>query len=194
MGRAARFPTDAFLSAALELASADPASATVAAVARRVGAPIGSVYHRFPSRNGLLAQAWLRAAERFQAGFLAHLSAGDALAAARYTPAWTRAHLSEARLLLLHRREDLASGPWPRPLAARAVRLGVDLDAGLRVFTRRRYGRSDPRLLRRVAFALVDIPYAAVRSHLRRDEAPPRHVEALVVEAASALLARRRSR
>lgn len=189
MGRPARYPPAAFLSAALDLASADPAQATVAAIARRVGAPIGSVYHRFDSRDALVAEVWLRAVEAFQAGFLAALAAGDATGAACHTPRWSRAHVREARLLLAHRTEDLVSERWPEAVAERAARLRSALERGLRGFARRRYGRADAALLRRVRFALVDVPYAGVRPHLARGEAPPEDVEALVTAAASAVLA-----
>jgi AcrR family transcriptional regulator len=188
MGRPARYEPEAFLSAALRLAAEGPASVTVSAIARRVGAPIGSMYHRFPSRGALLAQLWLRAAESFQEGFIDALEEGDALGAALHTPRWVRGHPDEARLLLLHRREDLASGPWPRRIRARAEALRLALDAALRGFAVRRGGRADAATMRRVVFALVDVPYAAVRRHLRAGESPPGLVDALITETCIALL------
>ena len=43
-------------------------AATMAAVAASLDAPIGSLYHRFNSKEELLARLWLRTAERFQEG------------------------------------------------------------------------------------------------------------------------------
>jgi len=45
----------------------------MASVAARLGAPTGSIYHRFRSRKELMAETWLAAAESFQAGFIAAL-------------------------------------------------------------------------------------------------------------------------
>ena len=49
-----------FLAAARDLAAAGgPASVTVSSVTGRLGAPVGSFYHRFASRDVLLANVWL---------------------------------------------------------------------------------------------------------------------------------------
>src|ERR687897_2072654 len=52
-------------------------SATVEAIAGESGAPTGSIYHRFGSRDELLARLWLRAVYRSQASFLAALEQED---------------------------------------------------------------------------------------------------------------------
>src|SRR6478752_6242785 len=43
-----------------------PRAASVATIAAESGAPVGTLYHRFGSRDGVLAAAWIRALERFQ--------------------------------------------------------------------------------------------------------------------------------
>ena len=59
--------TDAILDATRALVLAEgPRAASVGAIAKASGAPAGTLYHRFASRNGILAAAWLRALERFQ--------------------------------------------------------------------------------------------------------------------------------
>ena len=59
--------TDEILDAARAIVlAAGPRAASVATIARESGAPVGTLYHRFGSRDGLLAAAWLRALERFQ--------------------------------------------------------------------------------------------------------------------------------
>ena len=64
--------SDGILDAARTLVLRDgPRAASVAAIARESGAPVGTLYHRFGSRDAVLAAAWLRALERFQAGALA---------------------------------------------------------------------------------------------------------------------------
>jgi AcrR family transcriptional regulator len=191
MGRPARFPADVVLDGAARLlAAGGPAAATTAAVARAIGAPSGSVYHRFASRDLLLARLWVRTVGRFQAVFLAALADPDldraAVGAALAVPGWCRAHPDEARVLLLHRRDDLV-GRWPVELDAELAGLNDGLAGALRAHAERRYG-ADPAGLARVTFALVDVPYAAVRRHLAAGVAPPPEVDGLVGEAVAALL------
>jgi AcrR family transcriptional regulator len=113
-----------------------------------VGAPTGSIYHRFGSRDVLLAQVWLRAAGAFQGAFFERLigpaprAAG--LMAALYMAQRVRERPEEARLLL-HRREDFVDRGWPAALRARATQLGQQVEAELRVFTHRLCGRHDAR-------------------------------------------------
>ena len=48
-------------------------AATVEGIARSSGAPTGSIYHRFGSRDEMLAQLWMRTVRRSQLRFLAAL-------------------------------------------------------------------------------------------------------------------------
>ncbi|MCG7527704.1 TetR/AcrR family transcriptional regulator, partial [Streptomyces sp. OfavH-34-F] len=76
MARPPRFSTEQLLDAAVPLAAASgPAGVTMSAVAQATGAPSGSVYHRFPGRDALLAEVWLRTVERFQDGWFAAVDA-----------------------------------------------------------------------------------------------------------------------
>jgi AcrR family transcriptional regulator len=192
VGRPARFPPDLILDGAARLlAEGGPAAATTAAVAAALGAPSGSVYHRFASRDLLLARLWVRTVGRFQAVFLAALAHPDldraAADAATADPVWCRAHPDEARVLLLHRRADLV-GRWPAELDAELAVLNDAVGAALVEHTRLRYGTADRDRLARVTFALVDVPHAAVRRHLADGSAPPAEVDALGREAVAALL------
>src|SRR5262249_18696575 len=111
MARPARFSDNDLLAAAARVAAAHgPAGTTIGAIAKAAGAPTGSLYHRFPSRDALLGTLWLELVARFQQGWIDALAAYDATAAALHTPAWVRGHPTEARLLLLHRRKDFLSG------------------------------------------------------------------------------------
>jgi AcrR family transcriptional regulator len=85
-----------FLDAARTLATEHgPAGVTVGSVTQHLGAPIGSFYHRFASRDVLLAELWLTTVLAFQEEFVAAIEAGDGLAAALHTPRWARANLTE---------------------------------------------------------------------------------------------------
>ena len=198
MGRPPRFPTGLILDGTLRvLAGGGPAATTTTAVAAAIGAPSGSLYHRFPSRDLLLARLWVRTVSRFQEVFLAALAVPDdagqdevrsaARAAAVAVPGWCRDHLDEARVLLLHRRSDLV-GRWPGELDDELAALNTAIGEALRGVARRRYGTTGPAELGRVTFALVDVPYAASRRHVALGRAPPPEVDALVAETVTALL------
>jgi AcrR family transcriptional regulator len=189
MGRKPRFTQDSFTKAALEIVSREgPAGLTMAAVAKRVKAPVGSVYHRFPSRDILIAELWLQTVESFQEGFLELLEQQNGLDATLYTSRWVREHMNEARLLLLHRREELMSEEWPAGLADRARRMARRLDRGIEHFTKTQLGEITDDNLRRTLFAVIDVPFAAVRGHLQAGEVPPPIVDHLVAEAYSAVM------
>jgi AcrR family transcriptional regulator len=170
-----------FLDAALVLvAERGPGAATVAAVTERLSAPIGSFYHRFPSRDALLGELWLKTVLAFQQGIEAALAAGDGLAAALHTPIWARGHLNEGCLLLLYHRDDFVQGDWPEKLqqgvAAHTQRARISLEN----FARSAFGCAGPDELRRAQFVLAEVPVAAVRQHLRRREPPPPIVDDLI--------------
>jgi len=191
MGRTAKYTAEQFVDAALDLAvQQGPAAVTIAAVAGKLGAPIGSVYHRFVSRDVLLAKLWLRVVRSFQEGFLDTLQREGGLEAALYTPRWVRTHPKEAKLLLVYRREELISGAWPDEIRSLAARVTREMDAGIVKFTKRLFGRVTKSALRRTLFALVDVPYAAVRRSLVSDQPPAEELDQLVAETYTAILGR----
>ncbi|MEU8124412.1 TetR/AcrR family transcriptional regulator [Spirillospora sp. NPDC049024] len=184
MGRPAKFSEDRILDAALAVtAEGGPAAATIAAIADRLGAPSGSLYHRFGSRDLLLATLWTRCVRRFQDGFVAALDADDAEAAALHTPRWCRENPAEAAVLLLHRRRDLAAA-WPAELAEPLDALNARAAGALTAFARRRGVDRD-----RLVFATVDVPYGAVRRHLLDRRPPPARVDELIATTCRAVLA-----
>src|SRR5580692_9907576 len=127
----AKFEQVDFLSAAQAIAAAEgPAAVTIASITARLGAPTGSFYHRFASRNVVLGDLWLRTVLDFQAGIGAALDAGDGLRAALHTPAWVRAHPDNARLLLMYDRRDFVQGEWPEELRERVAELARRMEAG----------------------------------------------------------------
>ena len=62
----AKFTRDEILDAAVEqIAAAGFSGASVASIARSIGAPSGSIYHRFASREHLIGALWVRTASRY---------------------------------------------------------------------------------------------------------------------------------
>jgi AcrR family transcriptional regulator len=185
MPRAPQFDQAQILDAAKRLiARHGPSGATIGAIAQAVGAPTGSIYHRFASRDVLLAEVWLRAATAFQTAFFERLAGSvpreAGLAAALYMAQRVRERPREARVLLLHRREDFVDRGWPANMRRRAEQLGRQVEAELRAFSSRLCGRQDARTVRSIAYALVEAPVAAVRRHVAAEESPPAYVDGLI--------------
>lgn len=185
MPRPISYAADQILDAVVRTAAEHgPKHTTIARIAARLGAPSGSIYHRFASRSALLGEAWLRAAEAFQAEFVRRLGADDAEAAGRDALAWfisfVRTERQQAQLLLLHRREDFLAAQWPASLKRRARELGALMNAALNEIARRLVGRADANTLRLLTFALAEAPLAAVKRHLEANEAIPRIVDVLI--------------
>jgi AcrR family transcriptional regulator len=184
MPRPARYTVDDLLDAAAKLlADQGPAAVTMSSVARAVGAPSGSMYHRFPTRAALCGELWMRTEERFHAGFTAALSAAEdpqarCVDAARFTVRWCRRNPDEAQVLLAGA-DALCAADWPDPLTARRRRLHRKL---------RRLLAGLPADGDRVNAAVIDIPYAVVRRHLIAGRKIPPSAEDIVSDCARALI------
>jgi len=170
-----------FIDAARVLANArGPAAVTVDSVAQHLKAPKGSFYHRFASRDALLGELWLQTVLAYQQGFLTAIEAGDGLAAALHIPRWSRAHLDDARLLLLYSRHDFVQGDFPAPLRRGVREQAERFEACLSRFARDAFGRAGPSQLKRATFVLAEVPIAAVKGYLERREAPPMLADELI--------------
>jgi len=185
MARPARYDRDLIInSAASVIAKGGPASATIARIAQALGAPTGSIYHRFASRNELLGEVWLRTVAGFQNEIVAHLAASDpktgGLAAVHAVPEWVRNHPQEARILLLYRSDDFLQHGWPEPMSARAKKLRLQMTESLDDFCHRLLGRSDATSLQIVGFALAEAPLAALRRYAKEGVAPPPIIDELL--------------
>lgn len=191
MGRRAHI-SDADLVAAAGRACArlGLARATIDAIAKEAGVPVGSVYHRVDSRAALLAEVWIAAAQAFGANFLQELGDANTLEAAAevalVTPRFTRADHAGGVVLLAHRRDDFLEGA-PAPLRTRAGELSSDLQKGITEAARRLLP-GDKRGREKLAIALVGVPYGAVRVFLPQ-ATPPAELDPVILAAARAALA-----
>lgn len=169
-----------------------PRAASVAAIARASGAPVGTLYHRFASRDGILTATWLRALERFQRRALAAAEQDDPLEAAVAMAAsqigFAREQPQDARLLLTLRREDLLDADPDRAFRTRLDAINAPLEASLQRLTRALRGRADARSREAILRAVVDLPNAAIRRHVRDDGSLPGWLERDVAAAARRLL------
>lgn len=185
MVRTARFDAEAFVSAATALVAAGgPDAATLTAIAARVGAPTGSVYHRFPSRAAILAAAWLKAHAAFSARICPLLEQGAGRAAALALVGWARAEPEAAALLLLHDTESvLADAPPPAQLqAVRDEQQALDRSFSTYMSLVAPTAAVDPAAVARARFRLFDGPIALLRPTLGRPGGVPPYVDDLVAE------------
>jgi AcrR family transcriptional regulator len=185
--------TDEILDAARELLlTRGPRATGVAAIAELSGAPVGSIYHRFGSRDALLAEVWLRALERFQQSFLAAAEDGDPLRACAEMAAsvvrFARSHPADSSVLLSTREADLLDGEPAAELQARRAAINAPLTAALRHLARAHYGKADRRSVELVCFAVVDLPAGALRRHASSAQTLPAWLEDEVAAAAVRVL------
>lgn len=196
MARPARFSDEGILEAASVIVAArGPGAATVSAIGASIGAPNGSIYHRFRTRDELLGRLWLQKARAFQDAFIEGLSHHDPFQAgldgALSLPASVRRDLEGARILMLYRREDFEGGGWPTRMSREAARLGRQVTDALDDIARRLFGRPTPAARATAAFAVLQVPYAAVRQHVASNAAPPPLADELITTAYEAVIARR---
>ncbi|MFC4223504.1 TetR/AcrR family transcriptional regulator [Lysinibacter cavernae] len=192
MGRNPKYSTNEILDAARTLiARGGVGAATVVAIAAELGAPSGSIYHRFPSRDLIIAQLWIRTVQRFQAGYVRALRNPDRMrarsSAVRYVLQWSAENPSDAGILLSQSRTQLLA-TWPNELGSELVTLNDEVAAAMSEFVKDWFGSATPEAVGRARFALIELPYAAVRAHLTDGEALNGWAIDAVVAASAAIL------
>jgi AcrR family transcriptional regulator len=186
--------TDRILDAARALVLREgPRAASVAAIAKASYAPVGTLYHRFGNRDGVLAAAWLRALRRFQERALAaaeHLDPLEGAVAMAISPiTFAREQPEDALLLLTLRRDDLLDADPDEHFRAQLYTINAPLKATLDRLTSELRGQLDTRSLDGVTRAVVDLPNAAIRRHARAGRRLPVWLEQEIAIAVRKLLA-----
>ncbi|SDE57048.1 TetR/AcrR family transcriptional regulator [Belnapia rosea] len=185
MVRTARFSEDDFIDATMALvAEGGPAAATMQAIARQVGAPTGSIYHRFESRSAVLGAAWNAAYGSFVKALAPLLREGRPREAALAILPWSRENERRARFLLLN--EPIAlfeDTPPPAPLREELERLENEFDGAFRACVA---GCGDGTVrdeeLARAKFLIFDAPIAILRPHLVKGGPLPLFAERMIAE------------
>jgi AcrR family transcriptional regulator len=197
MGRPAKHDESSILKAAAAIvASRGPNAATVTAIGHAIRAPSGSIYHRFHTRDELLGRLWLNKAAFFQDRWKTALNRPDAeeagLAAALSLPRTVREDFKGARIMLLHRREDFLSESWPAEMQAEAERLKEQVEDNLAQITRRLFGRNSVFARQVATFAVLDLPFSAVRRFVAMGRMPPPAMDDLITNAYQAVISQKR--
>ena len=163
--------TDSILDAAQGLVlERGLSAATVAAIAESSRAPLGSIYHRFPSVDALLTEMWIRAVRRSQAEFAAAARLDDpleaAVAAALSIYDFCAANPADAQLLMAFRLADMSKADVDQRQAKILERLNEPVAARMVDLARGLYGRRSRALTDQVTLAVFDLPHGAVRRPL----------------------------
>lgn len=192
MGRPAKYSEDLVLDAAAALtARGGPSAATVVAIAAELGAPSGSIYHLFASRDLVMATLWIRTVRRFQRGYLDALAHPDAETArdraVLHVLRWSAQHPDDAKVLTLHSREELLEA-WPDVLGAELTTLNDAVDAAIVAHVRAGFGVTTPDAISTAYFALVGIPYSAVRFAMSAGQPLDGWLEGSVLRASAAVM------
>jgi AcrR family transcriptional regulator len=169
MARPAKFTDDQVLDAATAAVATFGPSVTIAQIASAMDAPVGSIYHRFESRDHLLVRLWLRSIGRFHAGLLAAAREGDAdqalLHSALHIPRFCREQPATSLTMTLFRQQRLVRNP-PSGLETQVATVNAAVDAALADLVRRRWGRSSERRHRLTVTAVRQSPYGLVRPYV----------------------------
>jgi AcrR family transcriptional regulator len=192
MPRPTLFSTDRMLDAALTVVAEDGVGAlTMTSVAKRLGAPSGSMYHRFPSRAALAGALWLRTQDRFHSDFFAGLEHPDPMTAARRAAAnvvaFSHDHRLDALLMMRYRSDDLLRSGWTDDQIAHHRRQRRRMSGALTTL-QRSFGLDDRESLRRITFAVVDVPYTAARAAIVSVRLPDELAARLIDETVVSLL------
>jgi AcrR family transcriptional regulator len=179
MVRLAKYSEDAFIESAIQIAAQCGIGAvSMASVASNAGAPVGSLYHRFDSRNTVLARAWLKVRADFRREVVCHWTDGNTWLAVEALVQWCRDKPVYARFLL---QSDDAPDFGDLPVQLR-MELEADQAETDDAFTRcvqtlpSRTNHPD-HVLR---FVLIGAPVAIIKPFLSQDLPIPPSVNAML--------------
>ncbi len=180
MVRLAKYTEDSFIDSAIQIAAQCGIGAvSMASIAARAGAPVGSLYHRFDSRGTVLARAWLKVRADFRADVTCHWERGETWPAMLALLQWCRAKPAYAGFML---RSDDAPD-FGELTAALREELEADqaaFDAAFERCLARMPGgdAQDPAHVLR--FVLIGAPVAIVKPFLSQDQAIPPFIDAVL--------------
>jgi AcrR family transcriptional regulator len=143
---------------------------TIESLTAATGLSMGSIYHRFGSREGLMAETWLDAVGQFQRQFMAALAPGTLAAGldgAMSIPRFCRTNREQAIVLACCRQSEFVGDTTPPPLRQRIVTVNDEASS-----TIRRFAKTVGRPLLACRLALVAYPLGAVRLYLPHSTVP----------------------
>ena len=145
-------------------------SITLQDIVTTTGVSIGSLYHRYDTREELLAKAWIDAVQAFQARFLAALesNAPDAgMRAAMVTPQFCRDEIKRAKILVCCRREELLSSSISDEISKQIRSINKASTNSLT-----RFAKNHRYSIEACKLGLIGYPLGAVRLYLPKQKVP----------------------
>ena len=179
MVRLAKYTDDSFIESAIQIAAQCGTSAvSMASIASKAGAPVGSLYHRFDSRGTVLARAWLKVRADFRRAVCGHWERGDTWGGVEALLQWCRSNPVYARFML--QSDDAPEfGELSSELLAELEGDQAALDAAFECCVQTLPPQIDNpgHLLR---FILIGAPVAIVKPFLSQDESVPSFIDAVL--------------
>jgi AcrR family transcriptional regulator len=180
MVRIAKYNDNSFIDGAIDIAAqCGIVSVSMAAIAIKAGAPIGSVYHRFDSRSTILARAWLKVKSDFRRDVASLWRHGDTWAGVAALLTWCRDKPIYARFLLQCDACPDFGGPLVPELHALIEAEQAELEACF-LLCAQAEGSAAASALPALRFLLIDAPIAIVKPYLIQHQPIPPCAEALL--------------
>jgi AcrR family transcriptional regulator len=182
MVRIAKFNEDSFIDAAIEIAAnCGVPAVSISAIASKAGAPVGSVYHRFESRDTILARAWLKVKAHFRHKVASQWGDGDTWQAVSGFMGWCRDYPLYAQFLLqsenapfLH---DTVAPELHAQLEAEQAALDACFQQCMQKSGHELAHEQNESMLR---YLLIDSPIAVVKPYLMQNRPIPTTIDAML--------------
>lgn len=169
MARPSKFTRDEILDAARSAIAEHGLRASVAQVSGAIGAPVGSIYHRFASRDALFVALWLRSIRRFQEGLFAAATIDDPqqalLTMARHVVSYCRDNPAEALAMTLYRQTELV-GSAPPEMLGEVTTINDEIGAVMARLSARRFPNAADHHIALTVTAVQQCPYGLIRRHI----------------------------
>ncbi|MDO8654706.1 MAG: TetR/AcrR family transcriptional regulator [Undibacterium sp.] len=182
MVRLAKFNEDHFINAAIEIAAhCGVSSVSISAIAHKTGAPVGSVYHRFESRDTILARAWLKVNNDFRQTVASKWALGDTWLAVASFMLWCRSNPVYAQFLLQCENTSVFNESLSLDLHAQLEAEQSALDACFELCLQNAKHRLlDDNIEAILRFVLIDSPSAIVKPYLIQNRPIPTTIDAML--------------
>lgn len=179
MVRLAKYNEDSFIDSAIQIAAQCGFGAvSMASIASKAGAPVGSLYHRFDSRGTVLARAWLKVRADFRAEVAVHWERGNTWPAVQAFLHWCRSKPVYARFML--QTDDAPDfGELSALLLAELEADQAALDAAFERCLQTLPQHVD-NLSHVLRFVLIGAPVAIVKPFLSQEQAIPPFIDAVL--------------
>ncbi|MDO4651456.1 TetR/AcrR family transcriptional regulator [Corynebacterium durum] len=172
MARPVRFSSDDILDGTARTLALRGKNLTMSDIAQEIGGPTGSIYHRFASREELLATLWIRSIKRFHVGLITAYTLPDPdtaiQSAAVHVVTFCRDNPQDALAMTLFRQTRLAND-GPDNLRSDVAHINDSATQALSELAIRRFDTPSNHHLELLTLATRQCPYGLVRPHIGSD-------------------------